>query len=81
MHICRMFHANHTSLVDTFDRAEIEKHPLEILLYAAKHIYHDLLDRAAEMVIRQPLGVVVDRMPSAIALAWVRKFNLYVTGD
>jgi hypothetical protein len=76
MRICRMFHVNHTSLVDAFDRAEIEKHPLDILLYAAKHIHYDLLDKAAEMVIGQPLDAAVDRMPPTIALAWVRKFAL-----
>lgn len=72
MRICRMFHVNHTFLVDTFNRVEVEKHPLDILLYAAKHIHYDLLDKAAEMVIGQPLDAATDRMPPAIALAWVR---------
>lgn len=58
-----------------FDRAEAEKHPLDILVYAAKHDYLELLDKAATMVIGQPLDSVIDGMPPAIAIAWVRKFK------
>ncbi|KAF8728410.1 hypothetical protein AX14_006685, partial [Amanita brunnescens Koide BX004] len=50
--------------------AEIEKYPLDILVYAAKHGHFELLDKSALMVIGQPLGTVIDRMPPVIALAW-----------
>ncbi len=62
--------------VDNFDRAETEKHPLGILVYAAKHGYVELLDKAATMVIGQSLDSAIDRMPPAIAIAWVRKLSL-----
>ncbi|KAF8635115.1 hypothetical protein AX15_000552 [Amanita polypyramis BW_CC] len=55
--------------------AEIEKHPLEVLIYGAKHDYPDLLDKAATLVIGQPLDNVIDRMPPAVAIAWVGTFH------
>jgi hypothetical protein len=74
-----MFHvvtAQSCTAVDNFDRAETEKHPLDILVYAAKHGYLELLDKAATMVIGQSLDSAIDRMPPAIAIAWVRKSAL-----
>ncbi|KAF8328977.1 hypothetical protein F5887DRAFT_131777 [Amanita rubescens] len=55
--------------------AETEKHPLDILVYAAKHGYLELLDKAATMVIGQSLDSAIDRMPPAIAIAWVRYYQ------
>ena len=52
-------------------RAEVDKHPLDVLVYAARHDYSELLDKAASLVIGQPLDSVIDRMPPVIALVWV----------
>ncbi|KAK2459285.1 hypothetical protein APHAL10511_008706 [Amanita phalloides] len=55
--------------------AEIEKHSLAVLVYAAKHDYPELLDKSAMMVIGQPLDSVVDRMPPAVAVVWIRYYQ------
>ncbi|KAF8624598.1 hypothetical protein AX17_007091 [Amanita inopinata Kibby_2008] len=59
----------------TFMAAETDKHPLEVLVYAAKHDYPDLLDKSAMKVIGEPLDAVIDRMPPAVALSWVRYYQ------
>jgi hypothetical protein len=53
----------------------VDKNPLDILVYAARHDYSDLLDKAAALVIGQPLDAVIDRMPPAIALVWIRYYQ------
>jgi hypothetical protein len=59
-------------LVDTV-REEDEEHPLDVLVYAAKHGYPELVDEASLMVLEEPLDVVTNRLPPAIAVVWVRE--------
>ncbi|KIL60520.1 hypothetical protein M378DRAFT_168008 [Amanita muscaria Koide BX008] len=60
---------------NTYMVLETERHPLDVLVYAAKHDYQDLLDKVAALVIGQPLDTVIDRMPPEIAVAWVRYYQ------
>ncbi|KIL60517.1 hypothetical protein M378DRAFT_168003 [Amanita muscaria Koide BX008] len=69
----QVYSAMHTC--NTYMVLETEKHPLDVLVYAARHDYQDLLDKAAALVIGLSLDTVIDRMPPAIAVAWVRYYQ------
>ncbi|KIL60526.1 hypothetical protein M378DRAFT_130560 [Amanita muscaria Koide BX008] len=69
----QVYSAVHTC--NTYMVLETERHPLDVLVYAARHNYQDLLDKAAALVIGLPLDTVIDRMPPAIAVAWVRYYQ------
>jgi hypothetical protein len=58
--------------VDIF-RAEIPKHPFEVLSYAAKHGHADLADAAAQMATGIPLRLAFTGLTPAVYVAWVRK--------
>ncbi|KZP08006.1 hypothetical protein FIBSPDRAFT_939222 [Athelia psychrophila] len=61
------------------DRNELEYHPLEVLVYAFKHDYSDLLDKAAVKVIAiaPPVHRLASCLPSTLFVNWVCEQMIY----
>lgn len=41
------------------------------MIYAGRHGYHELLDRAAPLVIAEPLKSTLDALPPTLVVPWV----------
>jgi hypothetical protein len=51
--------------------AAIPDHPVEVLAYATKHDFRDLMDTAAPRTIGRPLDVIQAAIPAEFVLPWV----------
>jgi len=60
----------------SIDSEAMEKHPLEILVYAVKHDLTDLGDLAAPMTVGFPLAEVQNRFAIGVFVAWARNINI-----
>ncbi|KAF9449721.1 hypothetical protein P691DRAFT_618541, partial [Macrolepiota fuliginosa MF-IS2] len=47
------------------------QHPRDVMIYAGRHGHHDLLDRAAPLVIAEPLKATLDVLPPSLVVPWV----------
>lgn len=48
------------------------------MLYAAKHDYTDILEDAYKLVLKEPLGEIITKLPPHLVIPWVRE--LYILG-
>ncbi|KZP33083.1 hypothetical protein FIBSPDRAFT_1036239 [Athelia psychrophila] len=65
------------AICNVFMRNELEYHPLEVLVYAFKHDYSDLLDKAAVKVIAiaPPVHRLASCLPSTLFVNWMIYFE------
>lgn len=63
--------------IDESDRNFLSEHPYEIMVWAARHDYPDLVREAAPLLLEQPLSVMVTKLPPSIAIPWVRASSCY----
>lgn len=54
-----------------FHRNYVQQHPIEVMGYAGRHGYSDLLDQAAPLAITKPLKVILEGLPPALMNPWV----------
>jgi hypothetical protein len=54
------------------DRAAIPEHPFEVLCYAAKHGYADLLDSAEKRAMGMTLEKAYTQLTPALYVEWVK---------
>ena len=54
----------------------IEKYPIEIALFAAKHEYAELLKLTADHAVKLPLSTVVPLLPERLVLPWASPVNV-----
>ncbi|TRM57721.1 hypothetical protein BD626DRAFT_614570 [Schizophyllum amplum] len=65
------------SLCRVFMRAQHDKHPVEVLVYALKHGHDDIVDLAAPHTVGTPCSEMHAAMPSTSHyIAWVRLIHL-----
>lgn len=62
-------------------RAATEEHPHQVLAYAYKHNYTDIMDKAAPLAISQSASFMTYASVNApsIFLAWVKQFRMLAT--
>ena len=56
-------------------RKFLSTNPLELMIYAGRHIYRDYLDDAAPRIMERDLKDVTRRMPEPVYDAWVSEFK------
>lgn len=49
----------------------LSAHPYEILIWAAKHGYSEMVAEAAPLLLDEPLSEMVQKLPQNIAIPWV----------
>lgn len=57
---------------DRISREAIQDHPIEVMNYASRHGYPELLDAAAPLTLDIPFDKIADTMSILIMPAWVR---------
>lgn len=53
---------------------------MEILVYAVKHAYKELMDEAAPYLLSTPLSEMISKLPSHLVVRWVRTGHLRLCG-
>jgi len=56
----------------TVYRATLRDHPIEILAYASKHEYLDIMGEVAPLIVDRPLAEIFGVLPPPRFAAWVR---------
>jgi hypothetical protein len=51
----------------------VDTYPAEVLRYAVKHVYNDLVDEAALVCLELPMDKVLDVLDAEDAGIWVRR--------
>ncbi|KAF9461018.1 hypothetical protein BDZ94DRAFT_1310989 [Collybia nuda] len=70
-----VFCAIHTA--NTKMREAIQDHPIEVMNYASRHGYPELLDAAAPLTLDIPFDQIADTMNINILPAWARTMSLH----
>jgi hypothetical protein len=52
-------------------RALLTQHTLEVMIYAAKHGYHDIVGEAAPLLLYTPLDEILVKLPQHLVVPWV----------
>jgi hypothetical protein len=58
---------------DQNNRNALPKHPYEVMIYAAKHDYDQMVAEAAPLLLDQPLNEMIQKLPGNMAMPWVRR--------
>ncbi|KAF9457609.1 hypothetical protein BDZ94DRAFT_1175170, partial [Collybia nuda] len=53
-------------------KSNILQNAVDVTLYAAKHGYTDILDITYPLVLKEPIGEIVSKLPYHIVVPWVR---------
>jgi hypothetical protein len=63
--------------IDKSDRNFLSGHPYEIMVWAARHDYPEMVREAAPLLLEKPLSEMVTKLPPNIAIPWVRASSYY----
>lgn len=56
-------------------RDNISRNPTDVMFYAVKHGYTDIVDMTYGLVLKEPLGEIVGKLPPHFILPWVRVYR------
>jgi hypothetical protein len=69
----------HTILLVHNNRNLLTAHPYEVMVWAARHGYPDMVKEAAPLLLVKPLTEMVKKLPPNIAIPWVRTSRILST--